>query len=198
MRTRRLTACILATLATPLLRAEDDLADIRDPLWIWTTRETILLATGLTLLAAAIAFLMWRSSRQSQPAEEPAFRRADIFTRTREALIELEDQIDTLASTPFAFEVSGVIRTFLEDTLDVPVTERTTEEFLSSLQSFEGFDSDARHRLSAFLEQCDLVKYARQELARDARLTLLESARLLVDAVEALQKPAANPAPQKS
>lgn len=196
MKTRRLTACTLATLATPLLRAEDDLADIRDPLWVWTSRETILLATGLTLLAAAIALIMWRSSRQRRPAEEPAFRRSDIFTRTREALAALEQKIDTLASTPFAFEVSGVIRSFLEDTLDVPVTERTTEEFLSSLQSFEGFDTDARHRLSAFLEQCDLVKYARQELARDARLTLLESARLLIDAVEALEKPATTPAPK--
>ncbi|MCC5840979.1 MAG: hypothetical protein JJT96_12745 [Opitutales bacterium] len=196
MKDLRLIGCMLATLTTSILRAEDDLADIRDPLWIWTTQETLLLAAGLTLLSAAIAYFLWTSSRKRRPAEEPTFRRADIFTRTRESLAELENQIDTLASTPFAFEVSGVIRTFLEDTLDVPVTDRTTEEFLTSLQSFTGFDTEARQRLSSFLEQCDLVKYARQELARDARLTLLASARSLVDAVEALEKPVATPTPK--
>jgi hypothetical protein len=80
----------------------------------------------------------------------------------------------TPADAPrFAVEISAIVREYIEQRFGVGATLLTSEEFLRRLLA----SSDAtlvgqRGRLPAFLQQCDLAKFAGSGLTRDAMESL--------------------------
>jgi hypothetical protein len=81
----------------------------------------------------------------------------------------------------FSTEVSGIIRDYIEQRFDVTATHQTTEEFLHDLLTSPNA-ALAKHRvqLSAFLHQCDLVKFAGMALTLRSMESLHASARTFV------------------
>ena len=53
---------------------------------------------------------------------------------------------------------------YLEEQFDLRAPERTTEEFLSELQHSTLLDYAQKETLGRFLNQCDMVKFAKAEM----------------------------------
>ncbi|MEY2408782.1 MAG: hypothetical protein QOF48_1452, partial [Verrucomicrobiota bacterium] len=81
----------------------------------------------------------------------------------------------------FCTEVSDTIRFYLEERFTLRAPERTTEEFLLELRSSRHLTRDQKESLGAFLESCDLVKFARFEPTEQALRELHDSALRLID-----------------
>ncbi len=64
---------------------------------------------------------------------------------------------------PYYVELSGIVRSYLEGRFGLRAPERTTDEFLREAAASQLLDADQQERVRLFLEQADLVKFARHE-----------------------------------
>jgi hypothetical protein len=158
----------------------NDIRGLKGPVEVPRDWEGYLWMLGFLL--AGIALLIWnrfmRELRQrlftkSQPKPVPPHVRAR--QRLHAALRYISDP------RLFCFEVSETLRVYLEERFRLRAPESTTEEFLLQLQTSTALSSDQKQSLAAFLQSCDLVKFARFEPTEDALRELHESALRLVD-----------------
>jgi len=165
--------------ASALGEAEKDLRPLKAPieappsLWPW-------IAGGAALLAALGALLLLCHRRGTVlPAPPPL----PPHVRALRLLEELARR--TLADPPaqkaFYYDLSMAVREYLEGRFGLRAPERTTEEFLEEAAAFPGFTTDQRRLLRAFLEGCDLVKYARRLPSRTEVGEALGGARRFVE-----------------
>jgi hypothetical protein len=77
--------------------------------------------------------------------------------------------------------VSDTLRVYLEERFDCHAPDRTTEEFLFELQDAPWLTPDQKQSLGEFLENCDLVKFARFEPTESALRELHDAASRLID-----------------
>ena len=75
--------------------------------------------------------------------------------------------IESENAEPFYIELSSIIRRYLEDRFGLRAPERTTEEFIREAATSRFLSSDHQMLTSEFLEQCDLVKFARYQAGRE-------------------------------
>jgi hypothetical protein len=153
----------------------EDIRDIRGPKFILPAWLVPALLAAAALLAAGV-YAVWRRLQRR--------RRARVLLPFEVALQRLEDiraLMQPERAREFSTEASGIVRTYIEQRFDVTATHQTTEEFLRDLVE-SSHASLARHRalLSAFLHQCDLVKFAGMALTLQNMETLHESARTFV------------------
>lgn len=116
----------------------------------------LLAAAGLAALAAAAWFLARRLRR--------AIRLRRMSPRER-ALLELSDLVarGLIAAgevKAFYFELTMIVRRYIERRHAIRAPEQTTEEFLAAARRNPRFNPAVLERLRAFLEAADLVKYA--------------------------------------
>ena len=81
----------------------------------------------------------------------------------------------------FCIAVSDATRLYLEERFDLHAPERTTEEFLKELRRTHHLNADQKLTLGEFLEQCDLVKFARLEPTESELRSLYRIAERLVE-----------------
>ena len=74
--------------------------------------------------------------------------------------------IESENAEPFYIELSSIIRRYLEHRFGLRAPERTTEEFIREAATSRLLSSDHQLLTSEFLEQCDLVKFARHRPVR--------------------------------
>jgi hypothetical protein len=67
----------------------------------------------------------------------------------------------------YYYRLSNILRHYIENRFHLRAPERTTEEFLVELQSSDALNQNYRELLSAFLTECDLVKFANYGATRD-------------------------------
>jgi len=122
--------------------------------WLW-----IIWITAILLLAAA-AWLLWRYWR----------KKADIAAAVPPVPAHIRARRDleaalALLSDPKAFSiaVSGAVRGYLEERFNFHAPDRTTEEFLHELQGTSLLTAEQKLSLGDFLENCDLIKFAKYE-----------------------------------
>ena len=67
--------------------------------------------------------------------------------------------------TPYQFSirVSDILRRYVVEQYQLPVTRQTSVEFLEALAKASPFSEDERALLGDFLNRCDLIKFARYE-----------------------------------
>jgi hypothetical protein len=155
--------------------------------WVFWTAGILLL---LALIAAVVRF--WRKIRQRQSATPPVPPHVRARQKLDAALLLIGDP------RAFCIAVSDALRVYLEERFTLRAPERTTEEFLRDLQKTSALDAAQKQNLASFLEQCDLVKFARFEPPESALRDLHESALRLVhetqfDPVAAEAAPSALP-----
>jgi hypothetical protein len=160
-------------------------ADIEGPVrvGIWgLVGIAALIVLGLAVLISLIAYLARRKrARENGPTEpEPSPLEIALGRLTR-----LESSGRDLESDPFVVEVSDIVRDYLESSLEIPAKEQTSEEFLSALQQSGGLPDVLKDHMPPFLQQCDLVKFARQSLEGNQRLRLLSTAGTVVRETDA-------------
>ena len=170
--------------ATSATLATNDIRSLKGPVEVPRDWAGYLWLLGLLL--AAIAMAIWnrhlRRLRQrlfgslfKKPEVKPIPPHVRARQRLQAALRHISDP------RQFCFEVSETLRVYLEERFKLRAPESTTEEFLVELQSSSALNTDQKESLAAFLESCDLVKFARFEPNESALRELHESALRLVD-----------------
>ena len=80
----------------------------------------------------------------------------------------------------FSIRVSEILRRYVTEQFNLPVTRQTSVEFLAALAKSSPFSEDERVLLEDFLGRCDLIKFARYEATTsDSRLLLEEATRFV-------------------
>jgi hypothetical protein len=143
--------------------------------WLWA----IGIASILALCAAA--WLVWRYGRK-KAAMVAAVPPIPPHVRARYAL----ERALALLGDPKAFSiaVSDAIRSYLEERFQFHAPDRTTEEFLIELQGTNLLTTDQKLSLGDFLENCDLIKFAKYEPTETELRTMHAAALKLVNETE--------------
>lgn len=166
----------------------DDIRGIHGPLAIPFGLVALLPWLVLGAAVVALAYWMYRRGRGEAPAQPgrvvlPGLPHEDAY----QALDELEGAglIQRGAVKEFHIRVSEIIRTYVEGRFDVYALEMTTPEVMAELRSCR-VDGEVLGEFAAFLDRCDLVKFAKVRPGIDACFDMLASARRIVDETKPL------------
>ena len=112
------------------------------------------------------------------------FRKKQVAPSPREralaALARIESEVEKIPPYQFSIRVSDILRRYVMEQFDLPMTRQTSVEFLNAIASAANFSDDEKNLLADFLNRCDLIKFARYEATTaDSRL-LLDEARQFV------------------
>ena len=157
-----------------------DLPDIRDvhgPVEIasdglgWLGYSIITLAVLALLLV--VYFLL---NKKKKPEYQPSAFEVAIngIDRVKSLMIPGHDK-------EYSIAISDVVRQYIESTLKIHITDRTTEEFLKDASEHPSLKSDALPFLKEFLSLCDLAKFAGQSFTDENRQDLYNKARQFID-----------------
>jgi hypothetical protein len=129
-------------------------------------------AVGLLLILGLLALLLWKILTKKKA---PTVR--------ERALAVLESLRATISGAdPYAFgvTVSDAIRHYIYEQHGLQATTQTSLEFLEGIRANHVFTDNEKAGLSVFLEQTDLLKFARAEAGESEMIGLLETAGRLV------------------
>ncbi len=186
-----MTKTNLATHLQSAAANTNDIRGIKPPVeipnewfWLWIT----LAAVGVIALAVT-AWLLLRKKQSLVPLPPPVPPHVRAKQRLAEALAFLSDP------NRFCTLVADTTRVYLEERFSLRAPERTTEEFLLELRTSTHLTPDQKQSLGAFLESCDLVKFARFEPTETTLRQLHDAALRLVDETQFDPMPPPLPSP---
>ena len=151
--------------------------------WLWWTLLILAVLSALWL-----GYRRYRKNREAKLQETARVRREPPHERARKLLAEALTQIHD--PDRFCVLVSDAVRRYLEERFELRAPEQTTEEFLEELKHNERLSLPHKELLVGFLNECDLVKFARSSpeayelqqlhdaalgLVRDTEPSLMES-----------------------
>ena len=158
-----------------------EIRDIEPPLNLSNPAYLYILAALIAVIIIAIIIIMVLKKKKAPkntviplpPAHETAF----------EALSDLmnKDYLKTGKIREYYFELSDIVRHYLENRFQLKAPEMTTDEFLSNLKSTKVMRSEHKSLLRDFLSHCDMVKFARYKPEEDEIESSYESAQNLVE-----------------
>ncbi len=171
------SALIVPPPSSATVAITNDIRDIKPPVevpneWAWVWIAVIAL---VILAAGVVAWFWWRKKRLQIPPVPVVPPHIRARQKLAGAIALLHDP------RLFCSLVSDTLRIYLEERFHFRAPERTTEEFLQELHATTLLNTDQKQRLAEFLEQCDLVKFARFEPAELTLRALLDAALRLID-----------------
>lgn len=123
----------------------------------------------LALIGGIIWWVVgWRARR---PNHVPSPRE-----RALEQLHRVNAEIEQIRPYDFSILVSDILRRYVTEQYQLPVTRQTSVEFLSALSEATAFSADDKTLLDHFLNRCDLIKFARYDATREDSRVLLQEA----------------------
>jgi hypothetical protein len=134
------------------------------PPWVIYTA----IALGLVILSL-IGWWLWKRAQRPKPVRSAR-------DRTLDALDRIGDQMETLSPYQFSIAVSDILRGYVTEQYQLPVTRQTSVEFLAMLSKSSPFSTEEKSLLQNFLERCDLIKFARYDATPDDSRRLLDEA----------------------
>jgi len=124
--------------------------------WLWA-----LLALVVLGVAAWLAFRWWQKRQQVAPIRPPPILTPyDHAVRALRALLD-DKLMERGLVDEFYTRLSDIVRHYLEGRFQLHAPERTTEEFLLEVSHDDSLAHEHKDLLGAFLQECDLVKFAR-------------------------------------
>lgn len=168
----------------PRSMAAEDIRPLKAPVEIPSNAWMLWGAMALAFVVGAF-WLWWSATKKRRiaptapPPPPPAVRARQ---RLKEAL--------GLINEPklFCSEVADALRVYLEERFHLHAPERTTEEFLSELQSSATLSPPQKVSLQDFLTKCDLAKFARY---KPSMMELMAMQRAAIEFVDQTDAPAA-------
>ena len=128
---------------------------------------------ALLLLVGLTTWLIKRWRNRPAVIKTPRERALDLLAR-------IETEIDKVTPYQFSIRVSDILRRYVTEQYQLPVTRQTSVEFLNALTASSPFSSDDQTLLRDFLNRCDLIKFARYDATpEDSRLLLDEASRFV-------------------
>jgi hypothetical protein len=162
-----------------------DIRDIRGPLSIPFGVVTLVPWLALAAFLIALAVWWWRRRSKRGPTPEaapPPAPRRPPYEIALEALARLEasDLLQRGEVKEYHVRVSEIVRAYVEAFYRVPALEMTTREVLLGLDRV-GVHGPPIDHLGAFLDRCDLVKFAKLRPSSEATRAMLALARAFVE-----------------
>lgn len=159
-----------ATPPAELIR--DIVAPVSVPMPLW---QQALIAVAAIV---AIALLVWivRKLLPRKASGPPPTPRAIALRELQRLRAEVRE------TEPYAFSiaVSDVLRSYAGAQYRLPAREQTSPEFLAEISRVHDLTDDDRRLLKDFLEQADLIKFARVDADEQVNERLLSSATAFV------------------
>ncbi len=131
-----------------------------------------LIFLGVFVSLTVIGLLVWfvaRALRRPAPIQSPR-------DRALAKLEQMRPEIEKLDPYRFSIRVSDILRRYVTEQFNLPVTRQTSVEFLARLRRSSPFSEDEKELLEDFLNRCDLIKFARYEATSSDSQLLLEEA----------------------
>ncbi len=167
-----------------LLPKDEGATDIRDikPLVSPPAdrRPLYLGAASLATLVALAGGLWFLFNRPKRPYTVPPPPPHEVALRALDRLWARRD-LQEARWEPYYVELSAIVRRYLEDRFELRAPEMTTEEFLVAAGTDPRLTRPQRELLAAFLQQADLVKFARAVPSYGDAEAAYRSARRFVD-----------------
>lgn len=160
-----------------------ELLDIKGPIEITDNTRTVVLTAAAILAAALIITLIilwWKRSRKQQAilAHETALQQ----------LLRAQQLIDKQNVDAFITLIDQTLRSYIEQRFAVSARRQTTREFISRLtkdnRPVPEILSENSKNLQTWLEQCDLVKFARANLTSEAMGEMLANLRSFIESTK--------------
>ncbi|SRR6266446_302600 len=153
----------------------EELHDIAPPVDYSLIPPWIIFCGAFGVLVLCGLFGWWLRRRWQRPKPQPSARE-----RALELLDRISREIETLSPYQFSIRVSDILRRYVTDQYQLPVTRQTSVEFLAALTRTSPFSEDEKSLLEDFLNRCDLIKFARYHATtEDSRLLLEEATRFV-------------------
>ncbi|MBF0532726.1 MAG: hypothetical protein HQL23_06460 [Candidatus Omnitrophica bacterium] len=148
-------------LLSGLARAADEIRDVQPPVDL-PSYEWIIVAVLLVLAVVAWLLFHWWKQPKSRAAAFAEARLTDwekAFARLKE--LRAADLLARGDVNGFYFQLSGILRVYIEERFAIRAPEMTTEEFLISLKDAPQLSGLQKNTLKEFLISCDMIKFAR-------------------------------------
>ncbi len=159
----------------PLFLAQEQLHDISPPVDYSLIPPWVVFAGSFLVLAllGLVGWFVWRWLRKPKPEQTPRTRALELLQRVRH-------EITALSPYEFSIRVSDILRQYVMQHYQLPMTRQTSVEFLESLTSKSQFSEEDKSLLGDFLTRCDLIKFARYDATTaDSELLLEEATRFV-------------------
>lgn len=162
-----------------------DIREIRGPMSIAVSALWVALWGLLFMLFGAAAFAAYRRWRDRRIPVEHVERGPPPRPPHQLAL----EALTALGASPmlergevkeFHVQLSDILRRYVEAAFDVPALEMTTWEVIAGLERIDA-PGEARAELRRFLDQCDLVKFAKLRPDADTARSTLALGRSIVE-----------------
>ncbi|MFC1709960.1 hypothetical protein ACFL2J_07900 [Candidatus Omnitrophota bacterium] len=141
----------------------DDIKDIKPP--VYFPRDYLILIIILAAVIAAGLFFWLRSLLNKRKKERPKFtpppKPADQLAYEALRALQVKNLPAAGKIKEYYIELSDIVRRYIENRFNIRAPEMTTEEFLFSLRDCVALTDVHKNLLKDFLEQCDMVKFAR-------------------------------------
>jgi len=118
--------------------------------WVWVVLAVLVVAAG-------IAFWLWKRQKPAIAAETSV--PLSPFEIALAALQRLREEYPPVEE--FYTRLSDIVRHYLEGQFRLHAPERTTEEFLYEVSRDAALSQAHKNLLGSFLQESDLVKFAR-------------------------------------
>lgn len=158
---------------SPELRDIADPIDVPVPWWWW--------ALGVAFLLAALVGVGWWLRRRRMKQLEPR------IVPPHEAALNALDELlgeNLLAGGDFKIfymRLSDIVRRYIEERFGLHAPERTTEEFLVELTDSPEIRGDHQRLLRRFLQEADMVKFAKAVPGTDETGASVDAARTFIE-----------------
>src|SRR5689334_7359178 len=117
----------------------------------------IFVASLLALTIIGLAVWYGRKPfRNDKPAPTPR-------ERALAALNEIEKDAERINPYQFSIRVSDILRRYVMEQFDLPMTRQTSVEFLNAIGPVAGFGDEERTLMADVLNHCYFIKFARYE-----------------------------------
>ena len=185
---------MIGYLAPTFLVSAEDIRDVKPPIDL--PENYLLLIAGLTILFLGIVGLLVRHFMKRIKPNPVSLLPPWMVAQKALEEIKSEDLPQQGKIKEFYTRLSGIIRHYLEDQLDIRAPEMTTEEFFSYIKQKDALTDEQKTALKNFLDCCDMVKFAKynsniQETQQSLTLAqrLIDETRAKAQAAAAVPKP---------
>ncbi|TWT40885.1 hypothetical protein RAS1_35700 [Phycisphaerae bacterium RAS1] len=149
----------------------------------WTWWEWSLLGGALlAAVAAALLLVRWLRLRALRP---PPPILPEVWAMRCLKELEAAGLVERGEARDYYYRLTEIVRAYVERKFALAAPEKTTEEFLTLISRDRGRLPYEADKLRAFLEACDMVKYAALQPRREDADAALQTARAFVNATAA-------------
>ncbi|MGR3178365.1 MAG: hypothetical protein ACUZ8E_09955 [Candidatus Anammoxibacter sp.] len=167
----------------------EDIREIKDPVNISVSYYTIYLILGgvfgLLVIAGGLIYYFRQRKSTTQVATPPQPPAHEIAYKELRKLTE-QDLIAKGKTKEYFYRLSNIVRCYIENRFALMAPERTTEEFLTEMTDREIMEMEHKRLIRKFLEQCDLVKFAKYGPDNEEIDGAYNSAKKLIDETKAV------------